>query len=324
MPVVDDEAKAAAEAKAAEEKAAAEAKAAEEAEAAEAAELEAGFTDTPTEETPPVGEDEAAKKAAAEKEAADKAAADTAAATAAAQVKYRQVTEDEWTTLQAKAGEIDQIRADHRKELDKAFGKVGGLERTLATIQAATPAGYAVEVTDEIVADLAKEFPELGGLTLKAFKTFASKLKGTAPAAPAAAPDPKAIEATVTARLVALQTEALDDDRPNWREIVGAPDAKNPYRTWLATQPPEYQAKLASTNSAIVISRSILKFEDAKAVADKAAAAAAEKKAEADKKKAAEDKRRGVIAAAVSPRGTGGHAAPAPKDDDFEQGFKEG
>lgn len=294
------------------------------AEAAEAAELEAGFTDAPTGETPPAATDEAAAKEAAEKAAADKVAADAAAALAA-QPKYRQVTEDEWTKITAKAGEIDQIRADHRKELDKAFGKVGGLERTLATIQAATPTGYAVEVTDDIVADLTKEFPELGGLALKAFKTFAGKLKGTAPAAPAAAViDPKEIDAIATAKVVALQTEALDDARPEWREIVGAQADKNPYRTWLATQPPEYQAKLASTNSAIVIERSIKKFEEAKATADKAAAAATEKAAKEAADKAAADKRRGVLAAAVPPRGSGGHAAAAPKDDDFEEGFKNG
>lgn len=303
-----------------------EAKKAAEQEAAEAAELEAGFTDAPTEKTPPAVEDEAATKAAAEKEAADKVAADAAAAAAlAAQPKHRQVTEDEWAKLNAQVAQIDQIKADNRKELDKAFGKVGGLERTLATIQAATPAGYAVEVTDDTVADLAKEFPELGALALKAFKTFASKLKGTAPVAPVAiAPDPKEIESTVTARLVALQTEALDDDRPNWREVVGTQESKNAYRTWLATQPPEYQAKLASTNSAIVISRSILKFEDAKAAADKAAASAAEKATKAAAEKAAADKRRGVIAAAVPPRGDGGHAGAGTPEDDFEKGFKEG
>lgn len=303
-----------------EQKAAAEAAAAE---AAEAAEFESGFTDdAPTEVIPPAAEDEAAK--AAVKEAADKVAADAAAL--AAQPKYRQVTEDEWTKISAKAGEIDQIRADHRKELDKAFGKVGGLERTIATIQAATPAGYAVDVTDEIVADLAKEFPELGGLTLKAFKTFAGKLKGTAPVAAAApaAPDPAVIEATVQTRLIALQSEELEDARPNWRSITGTPESKTPYRLWLAAQPAEYQAKLASTNSATVIARSLDKFEAAAAVALKEAAAAAEKTAAETAKKAAADKRRGVLAAAVAPKGSTGHAPGATAEDEFDQGFKEG
>ncbi|MDP3939232.1 MAG: hypothetical protein Q8R92_14000, partial [Deltaproteobacteria bacterium] len=297
------------------------------AEAAEMTDFEAGFAGTPTEKTPPADEDEAAKEAAAaaEKEAADKAEADAAAAAAAAAPKYRQITETEWTHIQSKAAEVDQIRADHRKELDKAFGKVGGLERTLATIQAATPAGYAVEVTDDVVADLAKEFPELGGLALKAFKTFAGKLKGTAPvAAAAAAPDPKEIDSTVTARLVAIQSEELEDARPDWREVVGDKDSKTPYRVWLATQTPEYQARLASTNSAGVIARSIEKFETAAAATAKAAAAAAEKAAAAKKAEEAAARRKGVLEAAVNPRASGSHVTPNKGDDDFEEGFKEG
>lgn len=307
-------------------KAAAEAKAADE--AAEA-EFDAGFNPAPsTEIVPPVVEDEAAKAtAAAEKEVADKAAAaaTAAAALAAAAPKHRQVTEAEWTELKAKAAEVDQIRTDHRKEFDKVFGKIGGMDRTLATIQAATPAGYAVEVTDEVVADLAKEFPELGGLALKAFKAFASKLKGTAPVATAAAaPDPAVIEATVQTRLVALQSEDLEDARPEWRTITGAPDSKTAYRAWLATQPLEYQAKLASTNSAAVIARSIDKFEAHTVAASKEATAAAEKAAAEAKAKAAGDKRRSVLSAAVSPKGSAAHAAPAGGEDDFEEGFKQG
>src|SRR3954469_24731427 len=104
-----------------EKKAAADAAAAE---AAEAAELEAGFTDAPTEATPPGVEDEAAKKAAADKEAGDKAAAEVPATALPAPPKQRQVPEDEWTKLNAQIAQIDQIRADRRKELDKAFGKV--------------------------------------------------------------------------------------------------------------------------------------------------------------------------------------------------------
>lgn len=286
-------------------------------EAAEAAELEAGFTDAPTEVIPPVIVDEAAK--AAEKEAAD----GVTAAAAANKPVYRQITEQEWTQVQSTAAAIDTLKTEHRKELDRAFGKVGGLERTLKTIQEATPAGHTVEVTDADVADLAKEFPELGGLVLKSLKSVAGKLKGTAPAAPAA-PDPALIEATVQTRLIALQSEELEDARPNWRTITGTPEAKTPYRVWLATQPAEYQAKLASTNSAMVIARSLDKFEAAAASIAKDAAAAAEKAAAEAAKKAAADKRRGVIAAAVPPKGSTGHVPAGSADDDFEDGFKNG
>ena len=289
---------------------------------AEAAELDAGFAGTPTEKTPPAEEDAEAKAA---KEAADKVAADAAAA-AAVPVEYVQITKSEWSDLQAQAKEITTIRDEHRKDLDRAFGKVGSVERTLKELQAATPAGHAVEITDDIVAELTESFPEIGGLVLKSFKNMAGKLKGTA--APAAAGlTPEQVDAAVTAKFVATQVEALEDDYPTWREIVGDKESKNPWRQWLATQPAEYQTRLTSTNSAAVISKSIAKFESdtaqAKAVTDAAKAVA--DKAAADK--AAKDKdastRQQRLEAAATSRGAGGHVADD-SEDPFEVGFKSG
>lgn len=287
------------------------------AEAAEAAEIESGFANEPT-VTPPADEvpDQAAKDAA-------ETAAEVEKAAAAAEVKYRQVSEKEWEELQAKVASIDSLRTEHRKELDKAFGKVGGLERTLSALQSATPAGYNVEVTDDIVADLKAEFPELGDLTLKALTKFAGKLKGTAPATQ----DPKETEAIVSQRLVAMQVEALEEDHPDWRVVVGDKDSNNEYRQWLAKQPAEYQQKLASTNSASVIAKSITRFQaDAKTAADAAATAAAAVAAEAEKAAAAEAKKNSTrqrLAAAAAEKTTGATAAPE-SEDDFDAGFKSG
>ena len=281
--------------------------------------FEAGFTGQVTEP----------KEAAA-------AETETPAAEVVPEVKYRQVTEAEWADIQARSTEIDKIKADHRKEWDKAFGKLGGVERTLAALQAATPAGYTVEGTDDIVDGLRKDgFTELADLTLKSFKAFAGKLKGTAPA-PAAALDPKVIEATVTQRLVDLQLEALEDEHADWRDVVGAKDSDNDYRKWLASQPADYKQRLESTNSAAIISRSISKFQTehaAKVAADKEAADKAALEAAnspAAKKKAAEEAaakaaaaRKQRIEAAVTPKGSGGHATQE-TEDPFEEGFKSG
>lgn len=276
--------------------------------AAEEAEFESGFADTPTEKTPPAEDD------TEEEPVATPAAPEPP--------KYRQVTEAEWQSVQEASTLIAQIKADNTAGLDKAFGKVGGLERALKELQSATPQGHTVEITDDIVAELQEEFPEIGGLVLKSFKALAAKLKGTAPAA---AVDPQELEAKATtaaeARLRALQIEALEEDHPNWNVIVGAPtDTDNPYRKWLATQPAEYQARLNSTVSAVVIGRSITKFETAaKAAADAAALAAAEAA-----KKAKPSTRQQRLEEAAVVKGAGGNA-PGPTDDDqFEAGFKSG
>lgn len=275
------------------------------AQADEDADFDSGFADAPTAETPPAEEP-------------PPVVADPVVE-AAPEVKYRQVTEAEW-------GDLESRRAEQAKKLDQAFGKMGGLERTLSEIQKATPAGTAVELTDDTVAELAEAFPELGGLVLTSLKKMASKMKGTG--SPAAATlDPQQIEAAVTTRLIALQTEALEDDHADWREVTGAPDSNNAYRQWLAAQPADYQQKLVSTNSAAVISKSITKFKDQAAAAATAASATATAaaKAASDKaaKTAAANTRTQRLEAAATPRGTEGHSATE-TEDEFEAGFKSG
>ena len=267
---------------------------------AEAAEFAAGFDGTPTEKITPAV-DETPEEKVAEIPA----------------VKFKQVTEAEWEAMQGVSTQIEKIRADQTAGLDKAFGKVGGIERTLRELQQATPKGYEVEVTDDIVADLKAEYPELGELTLKALKTFATKLKGTA-GTPATV-DPKEFEqqvqAAVTGRVRALEIEALEEDHPSWREVVGKKDdAENAYRKWLAAQPAEYQTKVNSTESATVIGRSITKFEaDAKKAADAAAEAA---------KKVVPSTRQQRLEQAAGVKGAGGNVPGPTEDDEFLAGFK--
>jgi hypothetical protein len=280
------------------------------AEAALAAEFEAGFTGGAEEPVAPVADDKPAEESTPAAEAAPPV------------VEYQQITKQEYEELKALSTQIEQIRADAGKRLDTAFGKVGGLERTIKELQGATPAGYTIEVTDDIVADLKEEFPEIGDMALKAFKAFAGKLKGTAPAAV----DSKALEeqtqAAVTGRVRALQAEALEEDYPGWRVIVGAPtDAENAYRKWLKEQPAEYQQKVGSTESATVVGKSLEKFK----AAEKAAAEAhAKATAEAEKAKNQPSARQQRLAAAVVTKGAGGNP-PGPSDaDEFMAGFKSG
>lgn len=280
--------------------------------AADAAEFDAGFTGKPTTEVPPPAEE------------APPAPAEEAPPAEPPPVKYAQITEAQWNELLAKSTAIDQVTADFKKRIDTNVGNYGELARTLKQLQSATPSGYTVEVTDDIVADIKTEFPELADLTLKAFKAFGSKLKGTAPTAVAPPPveDPAEFEAkvsaSVSARLIALQTEALEDEFADWRTIVGKPeDKENTYRKWLATQPAEYQTKLASTNSAAVIARSIASFQKAAAKPPAPAAPAAPAKPAAST-------RQQRLEAAVAPRGAAASASAPTDKDDFAAGFASG
>lgn len=229
------------------------------------------------------------------------------------EIKYHQLTSEQWESLQTLSTQIDSVRAEGAKWRDTAFGKVGGLERTIQQLQAATPAGIDIEVTDDIVAEITEEYPELGGRVLAAFKKLASKIKGTGQAVQQPAASTTDVEShiqkEVQTRLVALQLEALEDAYPTWREVTGAPDSSTPYRQWLAKQPADYQHKLGSTNSAAVIGRSIEKFEKE--------AAEAARLAEATKAPT----RKEQLAAAAVTRGAGGRTPTTTDDDEFEAGY---
>jgi len=203
------------------------------------------------------------------------------------QPKYVQITEDDFKSFQSNATSIAEMRAAYQKQFDTAFGKLGGVERTLTQLSSS---GGRLEVSDDIVADMAEDFPELAALQLKTLKKFAETIK---PAAPVN------VDNQVHAQMIAWQTEALEDQYPTWRETVGAFGSNNAYRQWLSTQDPVYQQKLNSTNSADVIARSISMFNTSSKPTG----------------------RQAVIRNAITPKGDGGTITPSNADDDFNAGF---
>jgi hypothetical protein len=273
----------------------------------------AGFSDTPTEVTPPVTEEPKL-----EDKPGDEPAATKELAAPETNDEVVQVTKSQFEQLMGLSTQIEQIRADAQKKIDTAFGKVGGIERRLQELQSATPAGYAVEVTDDIVADLKAEFPELGDLQLGVLKKFASKLKGTS-----TAPfDPNQVVPIIEERTKQLQRDILSMKHEDWEEVVGVPDAngvtpKTDYRKWLGTQSEEYRQQVGGSWDARVIAKSIDKFKaEAKVAAEKAAAEAAKKTP-----KPATSARQRALESAVTPRGEGGRPAGPTEEDEFEAGF---
>jgi hypothetical protein len=213
-----------------------------------------------------------------------------------------------------------------------SFGNT--LQEIRQSIQATTPKGTPVELPADLVAELEEEFPELAGHIRTAIERAFKGMTGTA------APEKKADAKTETPAdskatdqatndqlvrdaVVALQIEALEDAHPTWREIVGAVDSagkydpENPFRKWLATQPTDYQTKINSTNSAMVIGRAIDTFLAHQAEqAKKTTPATPVPHAQARKDR---------IAAAVQPRGAGGNPTPSKSaDDEFNEGYREG
>jgi len=231
--------------------------------------------------------------------------------------QFRQITEDEFSRLSASAAAIDEMRATLGKQSDTVFGKIGGLERMLKQFQDQTPSGSAVEITEDDLAELRDEFPELVGPQLKALQRIASKMRGTGSSAEfdegrlhqSVSPLlDKASDGAVMRVKSEIAAETLDETNPDWKQIIGLPDEngaipETDYRKWLSTQPPEYQARIGDSFSPIVIGRSIDKFLEH----------------QTSLKKNAE--RRDRFEQAITPQGDGGDDLPPEGDDAFNAGY---
>lgn len=234
--------------------------------------------------------------------------------------KYRQITEDEFARFD---GAISKM-VTPEKVKDLVGGIMGGLEqRIVQKLQAGTPQGATVELPADVVSEMEAEFPELAVHVRKSLEKALKGVRGTGTAA--ASVDPEAMQTLVKAAAVEqaklIETEALEDAHPQWREIVGVVDAEgkhdpeNGYRKWLAKKDVAYQHRINATNSAAIIARSIDMF-----LADK------EKALKTELKPAPQAAaRRDRIQGALQPRGDGGQPAPSKTaDDDFNEGFRSG
>lgn len=178
-------------------------------------------------------------------------------------------TEEEIATL---LSEIPSMRDGYRKQLDNLNGKFGVLNGALQKLQQDTPSGEQVTVTDEDLAEMQAEYPELATLTKSALNNVLKRinLKG-------ASSDPAIIDERVnklvgermSSEKVAIHKELLQGLSPDWNKIIGVPDVKTgeipktEFRIWLATQPAEYQQKINGSNNAFEINSSIKAFQEA-------------------------------------------------------------
>lgn len=243
------------------------------------------------------------------------ATADPPAPTDTPVPRFRQVTEEEWERLSQAAAKIDQIDAVR----DSAMGKIGRVEQALNELREARQGAAAI--TDDDLAELQREYPDLAGLAIF------TKLKGTASAAPAGGGvDEAVIERMVQQRVDpvlhgvderverAVETRLLAREHNDWRDVVGlTADGKavpTPYRDWLAKQPAEYQTRVGSSWDHQVVGESITRFKRESEAARRAAQGAEE--------------RRQRLAAAVPARGESRPAPGSTDQDDFKAGFESG
>lgn len=186
--------------------------------------------------------------------------------------EYAQVTKEEAESFRRAVGDVKDLRAMVEKQFGTAFGNLGGLKRAIDQLQAMTPTGQPLSVSDEDFAELKEEFPDLTALTVKGLNRVLGKLKGSGPPASAASALPPEVAEEIVAKAAAQADQKtavrlLSWFRPDWREVVGSPSDTTAYRAWLGTLAPERQIELLDTWDATVIHDSIEEFVEAQQTA---------------------------------------------------------
>ncbi len=201
----------------------------------------------------------------------------------------------------AERDELIATRQQWEKQFGTAFGKIGGIERTIKSLTE----GAQVEISQEDIDALKDDFPPLAAALEKVRSLRAL---------PGAGADPEQIEALVEQRLAPrlqrMELRLLAKDHPDWNQI----DADPAFAQWVAAQPDEFKQTLAQASQSYdseVVSDAMTKFKQSR----KAAPAPAPTTDPASA-------RRSRMSAAVTPRGVGGPAAPNPTDD-LMAGFTE-
>lgn len=176
---------------------------------------------------------------------------------------------------------ISTLEANHKKYSDDVAGRVGMLE-SVVKAQARTPVGQKVQVKIEDFGEFGEEYPEFAKAQAKVINQVLGQLEVTG-----ISPDfidtlkkdaSSVAEAVADAKFVRKQVttcrEELDETHEGWRDLIGLPDRDvaeggvppdTEYRRWLAMQPKDYAKRVTESYSAVVIGRSIDKFQAWKA-----------------------------------------------------------
>lgn len=216
--------------------------------------------------------------------------------------RYAKIRTDEFDRLKEDAGQVRFLQREVAR-LANTVGNTAQLEqRIVEKLQSQTPAGLAVEFSDEDFAELAEAVPEIAKLTRTSLERIFKKagVRGTGTASTPQLRDEdvdKGVERALQRREAAQLVKAY----PDWSTIVGQvdvakgqkPDEANEFRRWLAAQPEAYQKEVNETDSPAEVRSAIDKFMSSKTAP---APSAAPTRAAA---------RRAVMEDAVTPRTDG-------------------
>lgn len=223
--------------------------------------------------------------------------------------EYVQITKEQWEATQQRAAKVDEITATWNKRYDQAFGRLGGLERTLKEMAQKAPEGDSVQISDEDFADLKREYPEMADYTIAGLTKVLGKIRTGASANPDAVS--KALAERLDPAIENMRKEVVNSSLeavfPGWTDDINT----QAFKDWHASQTEEVKALINSD-----------KLRDAAKMLKLFYADASKPPPTPAPTQPPVNTRQRQLAAAVPPKGDGGHAPAPTEDDEFEQGYK--
>jgi hypothetical protein len=165
------------------------------------------------------------------------------------------LNQSEVKQLLSRLDELDK----HGKGLDKAFGYIGNLSETIEKLKSSASTG-PLELSDEDLAPISAEYPELGGSIKQVLSNVLGRVRGGGQqVAPDFAPIRAEFQQQLVARDRAGEAKLLSVIEPNWKTET----ATDQFRVWMETQPDEYRQKIGDSWDALEISDAIKSFRTA-------------------------------------------------------------
>jgi hypothetical protein len=224
--------------------------------------------------------------------------------------EYVQITRKDWDDLIAKAGAIDEVRSDSKRQIDSIAGNVGGLKQQVERLQQRG----GTKVTAESLKRLGAEYPALAEALAEDISEILSAPAGTTL-------DPADVERRAR-ELIAPTVNKLEKNilrlrHPDWEQAL----ASDEFKAYQRTLPPEENARLMESTDGEYVGEHITTFKQRKAQAEKQRETSKPVASPAPTAAPRSSARQERLEAAAPAKGQGsGAEAPNPVDD-FNSGY---
>lgn len=222
-------------------------------------------------------------------------------------------------TLESLLQRIEKFEQGQGKNSDKLFGHIGRLERSYRELQTAQATGQAAAKTvddapSQSAIKAAAEDPQEWATLKSQYPEWAAATEKMV-AARAPSLDVKAFEdkvyAAIDGKTAEMQSRIIDSSLnavfPGWRTEVNS-DA---FKAWMGAQSDEVKA-LGASDDVGDAARMLKLYDASKTVKPEPSPTPTKPEISAREKR---------LAAAVTPRGTGGHAGGSTDEDEFTAGY---